>query len=296
MFASTAEAQNVELLSRGDTFTYGRYHIWISNDPQANSDHTEDFFTRNNSIITLRIDNVSSTRIGVQITIRYQNGTQLAESLIHETVTGYNQPSNTIFGDPRASAIDLTQNPKKQIDHTETRKYGGIRRQVNVFSTEGYGWTMHYNTVHNVTIATKSCYDVQTGMFLEFDSEMFVYNRNDPSLNQTIHEFFVLEDTNVWVAPNPPSAPDSPSVLPLTIGAIIAVATVVFVSIMVYLKKSNLRKIRKEQALQKQVSIILLVLVPRAPSQTLRRQGDLRFFRMAYYEKTLVSATDQDKP
>ena len=40
----TVGAQNVELLSEGDTFTYERYHIWTSNDPNGASPDV-DFFT-----------------------------------------------------------------------------------------------------------------------------------------------------------------------------------------------------------------------------------------------------------
>ncbi len=228
-------AQNVELLSEGDSFTYGRYHVWVSNDPKANSDHSEDFFTRNNSIVTVGIDNVTTTTVGVQITIQYQNGTQRKESMIHDLVTGYNT-ANTVFGDPRVSALDLIQRPQQQVNCTENRTYGGITREVNVFFTEEYGWTMHYNTVHNVTISSKRCYDAQIGMFLESESEMFIFNRNDPNLNQTIREFFALKDTNVWAAPKPPSEPEPPSIpyLPFIVSA---TAIAVTVAVMVYLEK-----------------------------------------------------------
>jgi hypothetical protein len=226
-------AQNVMLLSKGDTFTYDRYHVWTSNDPQAG--YIEDFFTRNNSIVTVRIDNVSSTIIGVQITIQYLNGTQINESMIHDIVTGYNT-RNTVFGDSRASAIDLIQKPEKQIDYSETRTYGEVTREVNVFLTEEHGWTMHYNTVHNVTSTAKFYYDAQTGMFLESEYKTFIYNTADPSLNDTINDFFVLKDTNLWVAPKPPSNPDS-SLIPLLPLLLIATATVVAVVAVVYLKK-----------------------------------------------------------
>jgi hypothetical protein len=142
----TVGAQNVMLLSEGDTFTYERYHIWTSNNPQADSAYGGDFFTQNNSIVTVRIDNVSSTVIGVQITIQNQNGTQRNESMIHDITTGYNT-ANTVFGDSKAKAIDLIQKPQQQVNCTENRTYGGITREVNVFFTEEYGWTMFYNTL-----------------------------------------------------------------------------------------------------------------------------------------------------
>jgi hypothetical protein len=236
----SVSAQNVELLSKGETFTYDRYHVWISNNPQADSEYGEDFFTRNNSIVTVRIDNVSSTIIGVQITIQYQNGTQRNESMIHDIVTGYNT-RNTVFGDSRVEgATDLIQKPQKQIDHTEARTYGDITREVNVFSIIEHGWTMFYNTVHNDTITRKFYYDAQTGMFLESESEMFIFNRNNPTLNQTIHYFFVLKDTNVWVVSKPPSnPPPPPSVphLPLLLTATAILVAVVSVAVVVYLKK-----------------------------------------------------------
>lgn len=230
----TVGAQNVELLSEGNTFTYERYHVLISNDPKAASEASSDFFTRNNSIVTVRIDNVSSTVIGVQVTIRYQNGTQINESMIHDLVTGYNT-ANTVFGDPRGgSATDLIQRPQKKVDYTETRKYGEITRKVNVFSTIEFGWTMFYHAVFNVTITGKHCYDAQTGMFLESELEMFTYNRNNPDLNQTIYDFFVLTDTNVWLAPKPPDQPYP--ILPLVATVVVSVI-VVAVAAVVYLKK-----------------------------------------------------------
>jgi hypothetical protein len=232
----TVSAQNVMLLSYGDTFTYDRYHVWTSNNPQAYSDYGGDFFTRNNSIVTVRIDNVSSTVIGVQINIQYQNGTQINESMIHDIITGYNT-RNTVFGDARVGGgIDLIQKSQKQIDYTETRTYGEVTREVNVFLTEEHGWTMHYNTVHNVTITAKFYYDAQTGMFLESEYKTFIYNTADPSLNYTINDFFVLKDTNLWAAPKPPSNPDS-SLIPLLPLLLIATATVVAVVAVVYLKK-----------------------------------------------------------
>jgi hypothetical protein len=240
MLVCTVSAQNVELLSEGDTFTYERYHVLISNDPRAASEFSEDFFTRNNSVVSVRINNVSTTVIGVQITIQYLNGTLRNESMIHDIVTGYNT-RNTVFGDSRVEgATDLIQKPQKQIDHTEARTYGDITREVNVFSIIEYGWTMFYNTVHNDTITRKFYYDAQTGMFLESESEMFIFNRNNPTLNQTIHYFFVLKDTNVWVAPKPPSVPDAPSSPPLLllmVATAIVVVVAVVVAVMVYLKK-----------------------------------------------------------
>jgi hypothetical protein len=247
MLVCTVSAQNVELLSEGDTFTYKRYHVLISNDPKAASEASSDFFTRNNSIVTVRIDNVSSTVIGIQITIRYQNGTQINESMIHDLVTGYNT-ANTVFGDPRGgSATDLIQRPQKKVDYTETRRYGEITRKVNVFSTIEFGWTMFYHAVFNVTITGKHSYDSQTGMFLESESEMFTYNRNNLDLNQTIYDFFVLTDTNVWLAPKLPSAPDAPSSPPLlllTVATAIVVVVAVVGAVMVYLKKR--RRLPKE--------------------------------------------------
>ena len=230
-------AQNPELLSRGNTFTYERYHVWESNDPNATPSPDADFFARNNSVVTVRIDNVSSTEVDVHITVQYQNGTQRTEFVRHDILTGYNEPTSMVFGDSRIPHnLDLIQEPQKQVDYTEARTYGEIMREVNVFSSIEDGWTMFDNTVYNVTATKKRCYDAQTGMFLESESELFTYNRNSINLNQTIHDFFVLKDTNVWVVPKPPSVPDSPSVpiLPLIM---IATATVVVVAVVVYLKK-----------------------------------------------------------
>jgi hypothetical protein len=236
----TVSAQNVMLLSYGDTFTYDRYHVWTSNNPQAYSDYGGDFFTRNNSIVTVRIDNVSSTVIGVQINIQYQNGTQRNESMIHNIITGYNT-RNTVFGDARVGGgIDLIQKSQKQIDYTETRTYGEVTREVNVFLTEEHGWTMHYNTVHNVTITAKYYYDAQTGMFLESEYKAFIYNTANSNLNDTINYFFVLKDTNLWAAPKPPSNPSpQPLVpnLPLLLSATGILVAVVAVAVVVYLKK-----------------------------------------------------------
>src|SRR4030066_1653441 len=94
-------AQNVELLSEGDTFTYERYHIWESNDPNATPSPDADFFARNNSVITVKIDNVSSTEVDVHITVQYQNGTQRTEFIRHDILTGYNEPTSIVFGDSR---------------------------------------------------------------------------------------------------------------------------------------------------------------------------------------------------
>jgi hypothetical protein len=70
-------------------------------------------------------------------------------------------------------------------------------------------------------------------MFLELESEMFIFNRNDPDLNQTINDFFVLKGTNVWAAPKPPSVPN----LPLLLFATGILVAVVAVAVVVYLKK-----------------------------------------------------------
>jgi len=237
MLICTVSAQNVELLSKGNTFTYKRYHIWESNDPNATPSPDVDFFTRNNSIIIVIIDNVSSTLIGVQITVQYQNGTQIVESMIHDMVTGYNTPNyvfpNAVFGDSRT---DFIQKPQEQVDHTEKRTYGEITREVNVFSYKDEGWTGR-NSVYNVTIVEKRCFDAQTGMFLESESELFMYNRNNINLNQTIHSFFVLNDTNVWVAPNPLSNLFSPLSLPPLSLLIVSIVIVVAFAAVVCLKK-----------------------------------------------------------
>jgi hypothetical protein len=229
-------AQNPELLSRGNTFTYERYHIWESNDPNATPSPDVDFFARNNSVITVKIDNVSSTEVDVHITVQYQNGTQRTEFIRHDILTGYNEPTSMVFGDSRASAIDLIQKPQKQVDYAETRTYGEIMREVNVFSYIEDGWTMFDNTVYNVTATKKRCYDAQTGMFLESESELFTYNRNNINLNQTIHDFFVLKDTNVWMAQKPPSNPLPPPVplLPLLVAT---AGTVAVLAAVIYLKK-----------------------------------------------------------
>jgi len=236
MLVCTANAQNVELLSKGDTFTYERYHIWTSNDSNGASPDV-DFFIRNNSIIIATIDNVSSTLIGVQITVQYQNGTQIVEPMIHDMVTGYNTPNyvfpNAVFGDSRT---DFIQKPQEQVDYTETRTYGEITREINVFSYKEDGWTGR-NSVYNVTSVEKRCFDAQTGMFLESESELFMYNRNNINLNQTIHSFFVLNDTNVWVAPNPLSNLPSPLSHPLLSLLIASIVIVVAVAAVVYLKK-----------------------------------------------------------
>lgn len=220
-FVCTVNAQNPELLSKGTTYTYERYHIWESNDPEATPLPDEDFFTRNNSIISIKIENVSSTIIYVQITIQNQKGTQSID-LSHNIVTGYNEPSNTIFGDSRAHAIDLIQKPQTQVNYTETRTYMGSSRQVNVFYYIRDGWTMFDNIVYNVTDVDKFCYDAQTGMFLELESKLFTYNPTNHNLNQTIQEFFILKNTNAWVVAEFPSIP----FLPLLMTSVVVVVTV----------------------------------------------------------------------
>jgi hypothetical protein len=232
-------AQNTELLSRGNTFTYERYHIWESNDPNATPLPDVDFFARNNSVVTVKIDNVSSTEVDVHITVQYQNGTQRTEFIRHDILSGYNEPTSMVFGDSRIPHnLDLIQNPQNRVDYAETRTYGETMREVNVFSYIEDGWTMFDNTVYNVTATKKRCYDAQTGMFLESESELFTYNRNNTNLNQTIHEFFVLKDTNVWVVPKFPSDQvPSDLFLPFLITATATVAVVAVLAAVVYLKK-----------------------------------------------------------
>ena len=228
-------AQNPELLSRGNTFTYERYHVWESNDPNATPSPDVDFFARNNSVITVKIDNVSSTEVDVHITVQYQNGIQKTEFIRHDILTGYNEPMSEVFGDSRATAIDLFQKPQKQVDYTETRTYGESVREVNVFSYIEDGWTMFDNTVYDVNASNKRCYDAQTGIFLELESELFTYNPTNTNLNQTTHEFFVLKDTNMWVVPKFPSDQYASDLfLPFLLTATATVAVVVAV---VYLKK-----------------------------------------------------------
>ena len=157
------------------------------------------------------------------------------EFIRHNVLIGYNEPLSKVFGGSGATAIDLFQKPQKQVDHTETRKYGEIVREVNVFSYIEDGWTMFDNTVHNVTASNKRCYDAQTGMFLELESKLFTYNPTNTNLNQTIHEFFILKDTNMWVVPKFPSDQCASDLfLPFLLTATAIVAVVVAV---VYLKK-----------------------------------------------------------
>ena len=236
MLICTVSAQNVELLSKGDTFTYERYHIWTSNDPKATQSRSVDFFTRNNSIVTVRIENVSSTVIKVQITIQYRNGTQRTDLLSRDIVSGYNTPYN-MSSISETIAMDFIQKPQEQADHTETRTYGEIAREVNVFSTKEQGWTMIDNTVYNVTIAKKRCYDAQTGMFIQSESEFFMFDRTYTNLNATILDFFVLKNTNMWVVPKPPSNPPSLPSYPLLPLLMIAAAIMAAVAAVVYLKK-----------------------------------------------------------
>jgi hypothetical protein len=203
----TVSAQNTKVPSEGDTFTYERYYIVESNDPKMTPTPDVYFFTWNNSIITLEVDNVSSTIVDVLITTQFQNGTKTIESLSHNIVTGYNEPIGTIFGDPRITPnLNIIQTPQTQINYTETRTYKESTREVNVFSNSNDdGWTLVDNTLYNVTNYSKICYDAQTGMCLELESKLFVFNPTNTNLNQTIQTFLVIKDTNVWVIPEFPS-------------------------------------------------------------------------------------------
>jgi len=209
LFASllcTVSAQYTKVPSEGDTFTYERYYILESNDPKMTPPSDVYFFTWNNSIITVGVDNVSSTIVDVLITTQFQNGTQTIESLSHNIVTGYNEPIGTIFGDSRISQnLNIIQTPQTQINYTETRTYKESTREVNVFSNTQDGWTLVDNTLYDVKNDHEICYDTQTGMCLELETKLFVYNPTNTNLNQTIQEFLVIKDTNVWVIPEFPS-------------------------------------------------------------------------------------------
>jgi len=209
LFASllcTVSAQYTKMPSEGDTFTYERYYIWESNDPKMTPTPDVYFFTWNNSIITVGVDNVSSTIVDVLITTQFQNGTKTIESLSHNIVTGYNEPGNTIFGDSRIPGnLNFIQTPQTQINYTETRTYKESTREVDVLSITNDGWTLVDNTLYNVTDYRKICYDAKIGIFLESESKLFVYNPTNTNLNQTIQEFVVINDTNVWAIPEFPS-------------------------------------------------------------------------------------------
>ena len=219
----TVSAQNTKVPSEGDAFTYERYYIVESNDPKMTPTPDVYFFTWNNSIITVDVDNVSSTIVDVLITTQFQNGTKTIESLSHNIVTGYNEPIGTIFGDPRITPnLNIIQTPQTQINYTETRTYKESIREVNIFSNTNDGWTLVDNTLYNVTDYSKICYDAQTGMCLELESKLFVFNPTNTNLNQTIQTFFVITDTNVWVIPEFPSFTVVPTLFAATlVGAFI---------------------------------------------------------------------------
>jgi hypothetical protein len=208
-FLCSVSAKSTTGLSDGDKFMYWRYCIWESNDPRVTS--VPDYFiNENNTDITVKVNSVSSTIVNVDITSEYSDGTKDTRSFSPNIQTGENNDPPVSRYDNYPEILDnmkLIQTPQTSINNTETRIYDNSSRNVNIFSAS-YGPLIvlgSYGQLYSIH-SYEICYDSDTGMFLELKTEIFDYNSTNPNLNNTIQQFVTLQNTNVWVIPELPSA------------------------------------------------------------------------------------------
>jgi len=198
----SANIHKNKLLSQGDTFIYDRYYLWESNDQIITPPSNAYFFTNNNSLITLRIINISSQMLNVQMTTKFQNGTETIEHLSVNVKTGENNPTADFLGDTRFDKnINLIQTSATNINYTQTKVFNDIKREVNTVSTTTEGQTIFKwgqglfdNLLYPTSEIKEICYDSKTGLFLKYQTKLFMYNQNNINLNATIQQFINIRD------------------------------------------------------------------------------------------------------
>lgn len=205
-FFCSVNAQNSTGLSIGDVFSYWRYNVWESNDPNVTT-ASDQYITSNNTLITVKVNSVSSPIVNVDIISEYQDGTEKTLSRSPNIVTGENDEVPAILSAVQGvfENIRLIQTQQNQINYTESRTYESSTRNVNVFSVSLGPWIVlgsnQYFSIQDYEI----CYDLETGMFLELKTKQYTYDSTNTNLNYTIQQFITIQDTNVWVIPEFPS-------------------------------------------------------------------------------------------
>jgi hypothetical protein len=206
LFYYTLNTQNTRILSKGDTFTYERFYLWESNDPIITPPSDAYFFLNNNSIITLRIIDISNQIVNAQITTKLHNSTETIENISVNIKTGENNPTiNFFLGNTLVDKnINLIQTDAVNINYTQTREFKGIQREVKIYSVTDQGQTIFKwgpglfdNLLYPVDEVTEICYDAKTGMFLQYQTKLFMHNQNDINLNATIQQFINIKTDNL---------------------------------------------------------------------------------------------------
>lgn len=198
--------QNNRLLSDGETFTYDRVYLWESNDPIITPPSNAYFFTNNNSVIILKIINISTQIVNAQSTIKFQNNTETIEDISINIKTGENNPATYFLGSTLVDkSINLIQTNATNINYTQTREFKDIHREVNVYSITNQGQTrfkwgpgLFDNLLYPVNETIEICYDTKTGIFLQYQSKFFMHNQNDINLNATIQQFINIRTDSLY--------------------------------------------------------------------------------------------------
>ncbi|XHH10384.1 MAG: hypothetical protein ACFCUE_07085 [Candidatus Bathyarchaeia archaeon] len=205
LFYHVVNIQNNRLLSNGDTFIYDRFYIWESNDPIITIPSNAYFIINNNSVITLKITNISTQIVNAQITTKLHNGTETIENISVNIKTGENNPTTNFLGDTLLDkSINLIQTCVANVNYTQTREFKDIQREVKIYYVTNQGQTIFKwgpglfdNLLYPVNEIKEICYDAKTGMFLQYYTKLFMHNQNDINLNATIQQFINIRTDNL---------------------------------------------------------------------------------------------------
>ncbi len=227
----SAKAQNPSRgLSEGDTFTYSRQFIWDSYDPELTLPPNVYWAGENNSIVTVRIGDISSPIVNVEETYHFQNGTERTINFAANLQTGENDnpPLRFYALTYLLQSFKLIQSQSTAINYTDSKTYQDGSREVNVVSFLDNSDTLVNATQYPQELTWEIHYDKQTGIFVEARTKTFTHNPDNKNLNSTFQQICLITSTNVWTVPEFPSF----LVLPLLM-------TAVAMGTLLYRKKVN---------------------------------------------------------